>query len=479
MDENVDTSEREQIADLDSNGGFWSSNRNLQAIWDQSIANGLSPSNVLMVALVRITACIPPTYVLDHRLGQTRSLNLFHATVARSGRGKTAGESLAEKLIQLPARSFHGANPTSTEGLVSCFLESRTSKPENGGPVNRSIRMTHSNILVKIDELGSRLGGIQKWHGQTVMSALDSVWVGAGLYRGDSADPATREMRLPRDSYRMCVEGGTQPKNAGTIFEQTDGFLQRCLFSFASVHDACPELADKAAQLMDEEVETNRDGINPINLTGSFGKHPDDPNALYQRAVAEGGMPEDSLNEIEFPSTAIHDSKEFRKSNLAYGRVPENESHDLVQQEKIAVPLNILLGKGLKQVTNEAWDDARLVLSESRRVRQLAEEQYEACQRSEQAKRQSDKMAIHDDIDLATKKLVSYILHYQGGEVISGRDLNIRYKKRWKDGPKFLPVLRHAESKGYIAVTGNDGDAPQTQWRIRATNAGRGYCDAR
>lgn len=307
---------------------FFERRESLQAVHDWARARRTSPWAVLGNVLARVVAATPPNVVLPPTIGSVASLNLFVASVGKSGQGKGASMGCAREAVEVGDLTEHNAG--SGEGLVKAFA----GKDKQGLLVWK-----HHSILFDIPEIDS-LAAVASRQGATLMSELRKAWSGESLGFA-YADP-TKEVRLPHHSYRFCLIAGVQPDRSGALLnDAAGGTPQR--FIWLPAFD--PEIPDDAPPV--PPVWTKADA--EIQRWGSY-----DPDTSQRVVIPIPTVAEETI-------LAAHLRRQ--RGHATAG----DDGHDLLCRTKVMVALALLDGRRVP--TEEDWELSGLVMEKSAQMR--------------------------------------------------------------------------------------------------------------
>lgn len=210
-------------ADDDPTYWFWSQRDILLHVYLFARSRRVAPAAVLACVLRRAVSAVPPNVVVPPIIGGTVSLNLFTATLGRSGQGKDAADNAGFAAVSFPSP---GAGPMDAprpqigtgEGLARLFKGSKGQDP-----------LTAAHLVVP--EI-STLAAIAGRQGATLAGELLKAYMGQPLGFNNSSKETTTAVSA--HSYRLCLGVNSQPENAAFFLDRaTDGFPQRFLWASA------------------------------------------------------------------------------------------------------------------------------------------------------------------------------------------------------------------------------------------------------
>ncbi|KAA0086699.1 hypothetical protein CIW52_01950 [Mycolicibacterium sp. P9-64] len=321
----IDATSVEPMRDIDPNAEFWSQREELDHILRFARYRRAAPWAVLISVLRRTVACIEPNVVLPPTVGSFASMNLFTASVGRSGQGKGASEAAgfdAVRFINSERTEIDTSrpNPGSGEGLARLF--------KGRGDEERPVTRAHL-IVPEVSTLAA-LAGRQ---GATLTSELLKAFSGEPLgFTNAHKDTTTA---VPAHSYRLCLGVGVQPENADFFLSRTkDGFPQR--FVWVPTDDPhAPDVPPRSVEPIDVKVP-------------SFGAEP----------FAAVSIPDRVAKEIDY-----HRLQVLRGAS----EVDPLDGHLMLTRLKVAFALAVLAGR--KDIDVDDWKLGGEIIDLSTHVR--------------------------------------------------------------------------------------------------------------
>ena len=311
---------------------FWNARPSLAHIRQAAHSRTRCADSVLLFALARASALIPPQIVLPAITGSVASLNFLGAVISSSGGGKSTAGGVARALIPIDRRDVVAdVPPGSGEGLTELYFE-WVMEEQADGKNKRVKRKTKSGAFIYLDE-GQALAEMGNRKGATLMPTLRSAWSGETIGQANASQETYRVL-LPH-TYRMAIMVGFQLEYAsGLIDDHAGGTPQR--FTYATATD--PSIPDDA---------------------------PDWPGVIH--------IPPPSITsefqEIEFDTDV---AREIRRRNLMASRgewEPEHlDTHRDLVRMKVAGLLAYIDG-GRLNVNAEDWELAGMLMRTSDAVR--------------------------------------------------------------------------------------------------------------
>lgn len=209
--------------DADPTYVFWNQRDTLRHVYLFARSRRVAPFAVLACVLRRAMSAVPPNVMIPPIIGGTVSLNLFTATLGRSGQGKDAADGAGFAAVNFPSPAglpMEAPRPQigTGEGLARLFKGSKNQEP-----------LTAAHLVVP--EI-STLAAIVGRQGATLADQLLMAYMGQPLgFQNASADTTTA---VGAHSYRLCLGVNSQPENAAFFLDRaTDGFPQRFLWASA------------------------------------------------------------------------------------------------------------------------------------------------------------------------------------------------------------------------------------------------------
>lgn len=296
------------------------------------------PDSILLACLARVAAATTPNIVADYH---QCPLNLFVASVANPGDGKSTAATAARRLMPNVGIDADWVPAPSGEGLCDVFL----GKVDKETHERQQLKL---NAFVYIDE-GQQLHKAGQREGATILDVLRSMWA-AQPVGTMNADP-DRRRQLGGDSVRIGLLVNYQPEVALSLFRgAVVGDPQRFVF----VSCRAP-YADRV-------------------------KPPDVPALDWQ--------PNNRGRSLRVPQE-IADFLDDNKWRIATGqrKVDPLEVHDLQNQLRVAALLTLFHDPDAEAVDAAAWNDAATILELSRENRRRLIEYEQAKADKENAKK--------------------------------------------------------------------------------------------
>jgi hypothetical protein len=219
-----DSADTEQVEDAArAEAAFWAQRPVLTEIQRYAAVRRANPYAVLGAVLRRAIALVPPSVQLPAVIGGTASVNLFTASVGKSGQGKDIANAVAGSAVRFlnPDRSAIEDAPSpglgSGEGLARFFL----------GHGNND-ELAHVAANVEVNEV-TTLISLADRKGGTLVGELLKAFTGQSI--GFTNAQRATTTHVAAHTYRLCLGVSTQPENAGFFLDrEKDGLPQRFLW---------------------------------------------------------------------------------------------------------------------------------------------------------------------------------------------------------------------------------------------------------
>ncbi len=312
---------------------FWAQRPVLTQIQRYAGVRRANPYAVLGGVLRRAIALVPPGVQLPPVIGGTASVNLFTASVGKSGQGKDIANAVAGSAVRFlnPDRSAIEDAPSpglgSGEGLARFFL---------GHGNNDELAQVAANV--EVNEV-TTLASLAERKGGTLVGELLKAFTGQSI--GFTNAQRATTTHVAAHTYRLCLGVSTQPENAGFFLDrEKDGLPQRFLW----LPIVNPFARPPGGGEQPEEVEPAEVVIRvfPTLLTGTY---------LI-------GVPQSIRSQIE----------NFRYLvEIGSDGVDPLDSHLMLLQLKVAFGLAVLDER--RDITEDDWRIAGQLIVVSNRVR--------------------------------------------------------------------------------------------------------------
>lgn len=338
---------------------FWSSRESLKRIRQAAHARVRSGDVVFYGTLCRIAAMAPHTLRADTGVGSPASLNLFSAVVGPSGGGKSSGLSVGRNLVKA-SRDLDEFPLGSGEGVAESFMgeaEVPTGEMDKHGAakLKRVRQMIRHNALFHADE-GNTLNKMIERTGSTVGETLRSAWSGETIGQKNGRAETTRT--VPSGSYSLGMVIGYQPTTVLPLLDDYEaGTPQRFLFCWA---------VDPSIPGRHERVPWPGEMMSPFPANTPTDMPP--PGSIFPAPA------QPDLTPITFAEAILDELYEIEHAKNT-GTLPQG--HPLLdpfrsQHPVLKVKVSSLLAllESRRNVTEDDWRLAQLVIDTSDRVRE-------------------------------------------------------------------------------------------------------------
>jgi hypothetical protein len=348
--------------------GFYEHSDSLRFIRDDAHYRMVAPDALLFSTLARISASIPPSWVLPAFVGSYKPAALCVAIVGRSGTGKSAANSAAREILNIVHDEYRFDLSSGTgQGMIEAYF--RASRKGEEGYEEGSKIQKFLGCHFYVDEGQKLLAASSKKEDIT----LDTVReLSTGEPTGQTNASASTSRYLPANSAAFGLVVGFQPVVAANFVTLGAGLgtPQRFLWAYA----ISPDQTDFPPEARGELHVTILPHTSERRVF-TF----DDSIALEirrQRAAVQRG-------EIELDELEGHDFLKRMKVAVCLARL-ENETHVSIQRWALAemvteVSNNVLRdiqeqGQRAEQARREEASDHR-----AEGVVRVQEKTREAC----------------------------------------------------------------------------------------------------
>lgn len=238
---------------------FWAQRPILTHIHQFAAVRRANPYATLGAVLRRAIALVPPWAQLPPTVGQPASVNLYTASVGRSGQGKDIANGVAAQAVRFlnPDGTALDDPPSpgigSGEGLARYFL---------GHGNGDELAQVAANV--EVNEVGT-LVALAERKGGTLVGELLKGFTGQAL-GFNNAQRATTTF-VAAQTYRLCMGISAQPENARFFLDrEKDGLPQRFLWLPIINPYALPPGTEPPREVMPAEVVVP---VFPTVITGT------------------------------------------------------------------------------------------------------------------------------------------------------------------------------------------------------------------
>jgi hypothetical protein len=308
---------------------------------------------LLFSLLTRISASIPPAYLLPAFVGSNATASLLSAIVGNAGIGKSQANSAARELFPVNDERFRFDLPNGTgQGMIEAYLRPAR-KSEAGFDEGKKIQQ-FEGCHFYIDE-GSNLVSLGSKKEDITLDTIRSLWSGESV--GQTNASTTTSRYLPARSVAFGLSVGFQEDIAAAFIREGEnvGTPQRFLWCYAH-NDEQPDHAPKPNGKLDVLILPRRD----------------------------------TPSEFKFDPSIQHEIRS-KRAQLMRREITFNpyESHDSLKQMKVAACLAIL-HRGT-HVDTQTWALAGNIVEVSANVLQDIRKTYAEKQLEQRASKNDEK----------------------------------------------------------------------------------------
>lgn len=202
---------------------FWEQRPILSSIQQYASVRRANPYATLGAVLRRAIALVPSGVKLPPIIGSPASVNLYTASMGRSGQGKDIANGVGAAAVRFldPGGNTIDDAPSPTigtgEGLARFF---------RGHGNDEELANVAANV--EVNEVGT-LGALADRKGTTLVGELLKAFTGQAL--GFTNAQRATTTAVPAHSYRLCLSISAQPENADFFLSrEKDGLPQRFLW---------------------------------------------------------------------------------------------------------------------------------------------------------------------------------------------------------------------------------------------------------
>jgi hypothetical protein len=193
--------------------GFYEFSDSLRFIHDEALYRMVAPDALLFSILARVSASIPPSWVLPAFVGNSTPPSLCVAVVGKSGTGKSAANNTARELLNIsnPEYRFDFSLGTG-QGLIEAYLRP-TKKHEEGYEDGLKVQR-FLGCHFEVDE-GSSMVALANKKEDITLDTIRSLWSGSPVGQTNASTSTSRY--LPANSAAFGLVVGFQPEVAATF----------------------------------------------------------------------------------------------------------------------------------------------------------------------------------------------------------------------------------------------------------------------
>jgi len=343
---------------------FWSQRPILTHVQQFAAVRRANPYAVLGAVQRRAIALVPPWAQLPAIVGHNASVNLFTASVGKSGQGKDIANGVAAAAVRFlnPDRIVLDDPPSpsigSGEGLARFFV----------GHGNGD-ELAHVAANIEVNEVGT-MAALAERKGGTLVGELLKAFTGQAL--GFTNAQRATTTHVAAHTYRLCMGISAQPENASFFLDrEKDGLPQRFLWLPVVNPYARPPGSEPPEDLLPAEVVIP---AFPTVITGT-------PYLI--------GVPQSVRAAIE----------QFRYLvEIGSDQVDPLDGHLMLLRLKVAFAMAVLDGR--RDIAEDDWRIAGQLIEVSNRVRAEMRDVVRDRQKranSARAHAQAERQTIIDD----------------------------------------------------------------------------------
>jgi len=299
---------------------FYEFSDSLRFIYDEAQSRMVAPDALLFSTLARISASIPPSWVLPAFVGTYTPASLCVAIVGRSGTGKSAANSAARQILNISHEQYRFDISLGTgQGLIEAYLRPMR-KTEEGFEEGLKVQK-YLGCHFQVDE-GSGLVALASKKEDITLDMTRSLWSGEPV--GQANASASTSRYLPANSAAFGLQVGFQPDVAATFITVGAGLgtPQRFLWANATNPDQLDEPPEVRGSL-NVTILPHRDTPQVFTFDDSIRRQV----RITRSAITRG--------EIEIDPFDSHIFLNRMKVAVCLARL-ENETHVSIQRWELA-----------------------------------------------------------------------------------------------------------------------------------------------
>lgn len=210
---------------------FYEFSNSLQFIYDEAHYRMVAPDALLFSTLARISASIPPSWVLPAFVGSHKPAALCVAIVGRSGTGKSAANSAAREILNITHDQYRFDLSGGTgQGMIEAYFRA-SRKGEEGHDDGLKVQK-FLGCHFYIDEGQKLLAGASKPE-DIAQATMRELWSGEPTGQTNASASTSRNLRANSASFGLSI--GFQEEVAATFVTLGAGLgtPQRFLWAYA------------------------------------------------------------------------------------------------------------------------------------------------------------------------------------------------------------------------------------------------------
>jgi hypothetical protein len=391
-----------QKNELRLSAGFYEFSDSLRFIRDEAIHRMVAPDALLFSLLARISAAIPPSYVLPAFVGSQGTPSVCSAIVGNAGIGKSQANSAARELFPFEDDRFAFDLPNGTgQGMIEAYL--RAAKKGEAGYEEGLKIQRRLGCHFYIDE-GSNLVALAQKTEDITLDTIRSLWSGETVGQTNASSATSRYLPARAASFGLSV--GFQPDIAALFITKGAGVgtPQRFLWCYAHNQDQ-PTFVEKPKGFLSIKIPAPRDSPFQFRFDPSIEEEVRDRRAKCMR-----------LELVLDPLETHNHLKQIKVA--ACLAVLHNETH--VDTQRWALAGNIV------EVSNNVLNDIREEYAAKESARQAAQHDLHAQKTVRTIEKTTEQAMKAGAATLARKvhKEVGLLTRTQVNHAVSSGDKN-------------------------------------------------------
>lgn len=202
---------------------FWAQRPILTHIQRFAAVRRANPYATLGAVLRRVITLVPPSVQLPPTIGHNASMNLFTASVGKSGQGKDIANGVGAEAVRFVNPDLSPLDDPPSPGIGSGEGLARYFRGHGNGD-----ELAQVAANVEVNEVGTLIALADR-KGGTLVGELLKAFTGQAL--GFTNAQRATTTHIAAHSYRLCMGISAQPENTGFFLDrEKDGLPQRFLW---------------------------------------------------------------------------------------------------------------------------------------------------------------------------------------------------------------------------------------------------------
>lgn len=202
---------------------FWAQRPSLSHIQRFALLRRANPYATLAAVQRRAITLVPPSVQLPPIIGHNASVNLFTASVGKSGQGKDIANGVGAAAVRFLDPGGNTLDDPPSPGIGSGEGLARVFRGHGNGD---ELAQVAANI--EVNEIGT-LASLAQRQGSTLVGEILKAFNGQALGFANAQRATTTHVAA--HAYRLCMGVSAQPENAGFFLDrEKDGLPQRFLW---------------------------------------------------------------------------------------------------------------------------------------------------------------------------------------------------------------------------------------------------------